>query len=175
MADLAHPPSQAPARIEPVEEVVGTSPLTVRRQVRWADCDPAGVVHTGKFPDYVLSAAHLFRSHLLGRAWQERNREAGIAGPAKALSLVFESSLWPDDAVDIAVFVGGIRVRTIDLLVRARRTDDGRPVFMARLTSICVTAADRRVAMPWPDAYRTAHAAYRERHTAPAELGSLGL
>lgn len=157
-----------------MEEVIGTSPLTVRRQVRWADCDPAGVVHTGKFPDYVLSAAHLFRVHLLGRAWHDANREAGFAAPAKALSLVFQSSLWPRDAVDIAVFVGGIRVRTLDLLLRARRADDGRPVFLARLTSICVTAADRRVAMPWPEPYRDAYAGYREQHAVPAELGSLG-
>lgn len=157
-----------------MEEVIGTVPLTVRRRVRWADCDPAGVVHTGKFPDYVLSAAHLFRTHLLGPAWHDANREAGFAAPAKALSLVFQSSLWPRDEVDLAVFVGGIRIRTIDLLMQASRADDARPVFMARLTSICVTAADRRVARPWPEPYRDAHAAYREQHAAPQALNELG-
>ena len=29
------------------EAVVHTAPVTVRRRVKWSDCDPAGVVYTG--------------------------------------------------------------------------------------------------------------------------------
>ena len=35
-------------------------PFTVRRAVRWAECDPAGVVYLGNYPHYLLSATHLF-------------------------------------------------------------------------------------------------------------------
>lgn len=161
--------------IEPAEAVIATSPFTIRRQVRWADCDPAGVVHTGRFSDYVLSTADLFRRHLIGPGWQEATQRAGFGLPAKALSLVFQSSLWPHDAVDIAVYVGGIRPRTIDLLMRAVRADNRKPVFAARLTSICVTAGDRRIAMPWPGACRAAFANYHEQQAVPAELDIPGL
>lgn len=160
--------------LEPAEEVVGTAPLTVRRRIAWADCDPAGVVHTGRFPDFVLSAATLFRTFVLGAGWHERNRVDEVGSPAKALSLVFQSSLWPRDAIDIAVFVGAVRTRTIDMLMQAVRTDDRRPVFIARLTSICVTAADRRVSAALPDAYRQAYAEYEGRHAVPSELAEIG-
>ena len=33
--------------IDSYESVVSRTPLVVRRRVRWADCDPAGVVYTG--------------------------------------------------------------------------------------------------------------------------------
>jgi len=40
---------------ESVEIVVSDSPFTVRRRVRWSDCDPAGAVHTGRFAEYLIS------------------------------------------------------------------------------------------------------------------------
>ena len=160
--------------LEPSEEVVGTAPLMVRRRVVWADCDPAGVVHTGRFPDFVLSAATLFRSFLLGARWHDRSRAEGIGMPAKAISLVFQSSLWPRDAIEIAVFVGAVRTRTVDMLMQAVRTDDRSPVFIARLTSICVSATDRRGSSPLPGTFRQAYADYASRHTVPAELAEIG-
>lgn len=160
--------------LEPAEEVVGTAPLTVRRRIVWADCDPAGVVHTGRFPDFVLSAATLFRTFLLGAGWHDSGRSEGVGTPAKAISLVFQSSLWPRDAMDIAVFVGAVRTRTVDMLMQALRTDDRSPVFMARLTSICVSAADRRISSPLPDAYRQAFADYASQYAVPAELEEIG-
>lgn len=157
----------------PAEEVVGTAPLTVRRRIAWADCDPAGVVHTGRFPDFVLSAATLFRTFLFGAAWHDRYRADGVGSPAKALSLIFQSSLWPGDSIDIAVFVGSVRTRTVDLMLQALRTDDRCPVFLARLTSICVAAEDRRVSTPLPEAYRRAFVDYAGRHPVPAELAEI--
>lgn len=159
----------------PPEEVIGTRPLTVRRRVRWSDCDPAGVVHTARFGDYVLSAVDLFRAHLTGEAWHRDNHAAGFGTPAKALSLVFQSSLWPGDAFDIVVYVGDIRVRTLDLMMRARRADNGTPAFLARLTSICVSAADRRISMPWPEADRGRYEAYRTEHPTPQNFKDMGL
>ena len=41
------------------EYITNETPFTVRRAVRWAECDPAGVVYLGNFPHYLLSAVHL--------------------------------------------------------------------------------------------------------------------
>lgn len=162
------------SELDATERVLSREPFVVRRQARWAECDPAGVVHTGRFGDYVLSATDLFRTHVIGKDWHKRNNIAGFGSPAKAISLVFESSLWPGDLLDIAVFVGEIRIRSMDLLLRATRTDDRRAVFHGRLSSICVKAEDRTVASPWPDAYSELYRSYARRVPVPADLQQMG-
>jgi len=48
------------------EYVLSESPFVVRRTVRWGDCDPAGVVYTGRFTDYLLGAVGLYTAHMAG-------------------------------------------------------------------------------------------------------------
>src|SRR5439155_20898499 len=36
------------------EQVIGTTPVVIRRRVKWGDCDPAGVVYTVTFGEYVI-------------------------------------------------------------------------------------------------------------------------
>ncbi|KFC64824.1 hypothetical protein FG93_05114 [Bosea sp. LC85] len=163
-----------PSERDATERVLSREPFIVRRCARWAECDPAGVVHTGRFGDYALSATDLFRAHVIGRDWHRRNSSAGFGSPAKAISLVFHSPLWPGDQFDIAVFVGEIRVRSMDLLLSATRSDDGRAIFRGRLSSICVTAEDRTVAMPWPDDYRERYRSYARHVPVPADLQQMG-
>jgi acyl-CoA thioesterase FadM len=146
------------------------APFTVRRVALWRDCDPAGVVYAGNFTHYLLDAASEFRRHLFGVDWQSIRQSLGIDTPAKAMSLVFQGSLWPHDAFDVALYVGEIRVRTMDFLARACRADDGGAVFVGRFTSICVSAADRRIAREIPDALRAPAARYREIHPPPQAL-----
>ena len=60
------------------EYVSSTRPFTVRRRVRWSECDPAGVVFAGNFSIYLHNAVALFRTEMLG----------GFAAPAVGLSKV---------------------------------------------------------------------------------------
>lgn len=136
------------------EEVVSRSPFRVRRVARWSECDPAGVVYTGHFAEYLLSAVHLFRRHVFDSSWKAIREEVGIDTPNKAFSMVFNGSLWPDDVFDVEVRVGEIRKRTFDFEVAAVRVDDGSSVFTGTLSAICVKASDRRVATPIPDVLR---------------------
>ena len=136
--------------IERREEVISRAPFRVRRVARWSECDPAGVVYTGNFTEYVLSAVHLFRRQVLEGSWREIKESAGVDTPAKAISMVFNGSLWPDDVFDVEVGIGEIRNRTFDFVATATRIDNGSSVFNATLTAICVTAADRRIAAPIP-------------------------
>ena len=136
------------------EEIISRSPFRVRRVARWSECDPAGVVYTGNFAEYMLSATHLFRRHVFGGTWKDIRDRVGIDTPNKALSLVFNGSLWPDDIFDIEVKVGEIRNRTFDFEVAAFRGDDGSSVFTGTLSAICVKADDRRIADPIPESLR---------------------
>lgn len=136
------------------EEVISRSPFRVRRVARWTECDPAGVVYTGQFAEYMLSAVHLFRRHVFESSWQGIREQLGVDTPNKAFSMVFNGSLWPDDVFDVGVRVGEIRKRTFDFEVAAVRADDGSSVFTGTLSAICVKADNRRISTPIPDALR---------------------
>lgn len=152
------------------ESVLRHEPFTVRRTVRWHECDPAGVVYAGNFTEYLLSAADLFKQHLKVRGRLMTADKRTYHTPGKAMSLIYLSSLWPDDAFDIAVYAGEVHNRTSDVLALASRADDGAPVFMGRLTSIYVSLADRRQTVLIPDDVRATFDAYRTRNPVPKDL-----
>lgn len=145
-------------------------PFTVRRTVRWHECDPAGVVYAGNFTEYLLSASDLFRQHLTvaGRGVAADRREYHT--PGKAMSLVYMSSLWPGDQFDIALYMGEVRTHTSDVLALASRVDDGAPVFMGRITSIYVAPEDRRRKVAIPADVRAILDGYRDRNSVPLHL-----
>ena len=131
------------------EFVLSTSPFVVRRRARWSECDPAGVVYTGRFVDYLLSSVALFNEHLMGGPVEPLKQKLQVQTPCKGLSLVFDGALWPNDAFDMHVSVSDIRTSSFDIAVRAVRPD-GRPVFSGVVSPICIAASERR-SVPIPD------------------------
>jgi acyl-CoA thioesterase FadM len=174
MNEIANRPPVGAVTVDPAvlgrEYVAALSPFTVRRIVRWTECDPAGVVYLGNFPEYLISAVHLFRDRLFGRGWIAKDNRGGYQAPGKAIAMVFQSSLWPDDVFDMAVYVGAIRHRTMTLLVQARRADNGRNVFAGRVTSIFVTREDREKTLGIPDEIRRELESYRHATPVPPDL-----
>ncbi len=142
------------------ETVIRTSPFTIRRRARFGDCDPAGVVYTVRFSDFVVSAMDLFLSELLGGPHIERLH--GVQTPIKALKFVFLAPLRPNDDFDMIVSVREIRTRTFDLAIAAAMPS-GQPVFEALLTPICMTAAGGRRSLAIPDQLRIPLTIYQQR------------
>ena len=140
--------------ITPIEYLVSERPLTVRRRVKWGECDPAGVVYTATFADYVIGAAELFYGALLGTTPQRAKNELGFGTPSRALSFDFLRSLRPDEEFDMTVYVAEVRSRTYVLHIAAT-TPQGEPVFNARLTPVCVARPERR-SIEIPPAFRQA-------------------
>lgn len=141
----------APDHLPVQEGIVSMHPFVVRRTARWSDCDPAGVVYAGRFPLYMLDACHLFGEQVLKPALPP-----GIShrAPGKGIEMEFLSPLWPGDVFDVEVHPGGTGAHTTHLLIAARRVDDGRPVFIGRVSSIRVSDEDRTVTMPVPPELR---------------------
>lgn len=142
------------------EQVLSTVPLVVRRRVKWGDCDPAGVVYTVTFSEYVISAAELFYGALFDTTPQRAKREQGFGTPTRALSFDFRRSLRPDDEFELTVHVGEIRSRSY-VLDMVARTPEGELVFIAKLTPVCV-ARDERRSIEIPPAFRQALERYRD-------------
>ena len=138
--------------IEPTEYVLSTRPFIVRRRARWGECDPAGVVYTPRFTDYLAAAVTLFHEDLFGGEPANFRQSLGIDTPCKGMSLVFHGALWPGDVFDMRVQVGEIRNASFDINVVATRPDGG-PVFAGVFSPVCIPRGERR-AVPIPDAYR---------------------
>ncbi|WP_455286909.1 acyl-CoA thioesterase [Cupriavidus necator] len=139
--------------IRATEYVLSDAPFVVRRTVRWSDCDPAGVVYTGRFTDYLLGAVGLFSDHIAGGAGR-LGAVHGVGTPCKAMRFEFIGTLWPDDVIDIECWVEAIRTRSYDIRCMARRPEAGA-VFDATFSPICVRL-DERVGTPIPDSLRAA-------------------
>jgi acyl-CoA thioesterase FadM len=135
------------------ESVVSRQPFVVKRLVRWSDCDPAGVVYTGRFCDYVLSANNLFYSELAQGSYRKWVKALGIDTPCKGLEFEFHGALWPDDEFLIHGRVSAIRKHSYDIRYEATQAD-GRRIFSARLSPICISSSGAREGVPIPDAMR---------------------
>lgn len=122
---------------ESSEIVVSDLPFTVRRIARWADCDPAGAVFTGRVTDYLLGAVMHFMRRIGYGVGAREGHENGVDLPCKHMSLTFHASLYPEDVVDIRVAVGEIRTHTFDLVARAT-LPDGRLAFEGQFTPIAI-------------------------------------
>jgi YbgC/YbaW family acyl-CoA thioester hydrolase len=148
------------------EQVVSTVPLVVRRRVKWGECDPAGVVYTATFSEYVISAAELFYGALFETTPQRAKREQGFGTPSRALCFDFRRSLRPDDEFEMTVAVADVKSSTYVLDITAR-TPQGEVVFVATLTPVCV-ARDERRSIEIPAGFRRALLTYRDACLAAA-------
>ena len=147
--------------IDSYEQVVSRAPFTIRRRVRWADCDPAGVVYTGKFSEYLMGAVNLFFSDIGGGAYIKWTASLGVDTPCKGLELTFHGALWPEDEFEMRCTVAQIRQHSYDIAVEAAQAG-GRRIFSGRFSPICISREVRKGAdIPAP--YRAA----LERHTSP--------
>ncbi|NYT38153.1 acyl-CoA thioesterase [Allopusillimonas soli] len=142
-----------------IEYVLQETPFIVRRRVKWGDCDPAGVVYTVMFAEYVISAADLFYGRLLGGTPQRIKDSQGFGTPTRALTFDFRASVWPDDDLDVRVTVEDVRDRTYSLCFEGSVQE--KVVFESKLTPICVARGERR-AISIPDVLRTALLSYRQ-------------
>ena len=129
--------------------------------MRFGDCDPAGIVYTPRFAEFVVSAMELFIGGLFGQTLRAVSKELGFGTPVKALSFVFTSALAPDDEFDLVVTVADIRRSSFDLAMTATTTA-GRLAFEATISPICVPWRGERRSIAIPPPLRERLEAYRE-------------
>ncbi len=142
------------------DRLIGRAPVTVRRRVLWGDCDPAQVVYTPRFADYVASAADWFWRVVMD-GHPPSLGEAELYTPVKHLSFTFHHVLRPDDLFDMSVRVTTVRTRTLDLAIEAVGMD-GTPRFSSVLSPIIISSKNYQ-ALALPEHVRAALEAYATR------------
>jgi acyl-CoA thioesterase FadM len=153
------------------EYVISDVPFVVRRRAKFGECDPAGVVYTVVFCEYVISAAELFYGSLFGGTPQRIRNEIELAIPTRALEFDFRNPLRSDDEFDITITVADIRTHTYVLALDAC-TSAGVDVFRANLTPVCIVKGVRR-AIKIPLVFRAALERYRTACAAPVAHASV--
>ncbi len=132
------------------EFVASREPFVVEKRVRWSDCDPAGVVFTGKFAEYMLLAANYLFDDMGGGRYFEWLKELGVDTPCKGLEMEFHGAVWPEDRFNMHCTVSAIRESSYDITVEAAQAD-GRRIFTGRFSPICISREVRKRA-PIPPA-----------------------
>lgn len=136
------------------EGVVSRDPFIIMKRVRWMDCDPAGVVYTGKFSEYLLLAVNYFFDELGGGNYFTWVKGLGVDTPCKGLDMEFHGALWPGDEFEMLCSVSAIREHSYDIRVAATQKG-GRKVFTGRFSPICIRQ-DVRQRADIPEAMRVA-------------------
>jgi acyl-CoA thioester hydrolase len=142
------------------EIVIAKAPVTIRRRVKWGECDPAGVVYMVNYGEYVVSAYEMLMAILLDEGFQKGKARHGVALPAKAFMIEFDAPLRPDDDFLMTVEIADIRTKTFDVIVRGRSIDQ-KNLFLAKFTPIAVDPQERSAAS-LPDMLVRKLESYRE-------------
>lgn len=125
----------------------------LRRRVNWGECDPAGIVYTPRFAEYVAEAHLAFFEHVFSAPPYEVFGPLQMALPAKALAIEFRRSLRPNEWFELQIVVGEIRTRTYTLDMTAR-VDSRTALFVATITLICLDRTSNR-GVPLPQFVRS--------------------
>jgi len=136
-----------------------TAPFTVRRIVKWGECDPAGIVYTARFLDYAVEAADRWFAETIGVDWQTLNQEMHMGSPMVHASLDFMRPLRTGDSFDVSVMLDDIGRSSYRLGVAGRR-EDGQPCFRGTLVGALIDTRALR-AIPIPEDFRRRMVAYQ--------------
>ena len=136
-----------------------TALWTTTVKIRFAHCDPAGIVYFAAHFDILNGVVEDWFEEGLGLDYHDivGRRRVGL-GYAHA-SADFRAPARMGDRLSYAVAVERVGNKSIPLVVTARK--DGAEVLTAKLT-IVVTDLDRHVSIAIPDDIRSAVTAYRE-------------
>ncbi len=140
--------------------VVSHVPYVIRRTIKWGECDPAGMVYTTQFLDFVMHTAEAWFKEVTGYHWNATRRELGIGSPMVHASLDFSHALWPEDSLDLTVTLTGLTRATYTLEVVGHNAG-GIECFRGRLIG-AITDYKEMKSVAIPADFRSRMEAYRE-------------
>ncbi|WP_417515027.1 acyl-CoA thioesterase [Minwuia sp.] len=117
--------------------VTGTGPFTVGRLVRWGDSDPAGIIYTGAYLDYMVETAEDFFVHLTGIHWRDMQTTRGTGTPMVHASMDFQKPVEAGRPISIQLFVPEVGRSSFTLQFRSL-DEHGDVCFTGKLIGVFI-------------------------------------
>lgn len=134
------------------EELVSVTPVVVCKRVAFGDCDPAGIVYTPRFADFVIIAQSWLREVLF-------DQPMSVELPMRGLTLDFRAMLRVGERFTMDCRITQIQRRTFTISVTARK-QGGAIAFIGTLSPIAYAPAENH-AVDLPQDIRQRLVAYQ--------------
>ena len=121
----------------------GADSFLYRHQIRWGECDPAGIVYSPNILGYALQAVEVWYESTVGESWTSVMDARGLLTPWVHVDLDFRQPMRPGDRITVDLRL--VELGNASLEFRATGLDgEGRELFQARLVSCFVDKATGR-------------------------------
>ena len=115
-------------------------PFYAERIVQWGKCDPAGMVYTTQFLDYVMETLEAFWRQVVGFDFQQLHLRHGLGAPTVRSHLDFQRALKAGEPFRVELRIASISRATIAFEFRGVNMA-GETCFTADHVSCIVNAA----------------------------------
>lgn len=122
--------------------------FVVEIPVRFAHCDPAGIVFFPRYFEMVNQVVEDWFAGPLGRSFRALHLEAGVGVPTARFETDFHKPSRLGDLLTFSLSVQAIGRSSADLLIRAACADEARATFRQRIVFVDLHAMR---AKPWPE------------------------
>ncbi|MBV9924436.1 MAG: acyl-CoA thioesterase [Acidobacteria bacterium] len=147
---MSRPPDRSPFPPAPPR-----APFTKRIEVRFGDCDPAGLVYYPVLFHYCHAAMEDFFAGRCGVSYPRLMSERRIGFPTVNVRAEFFAPLVYGDAADVEVWVSAVGRTSVTFEYRLRRAADGGLCASATHVQVAMDLDGRR-AVPVPEDLRRA-------------------
>lgn len=138
-------------------------PFTVKRVVRFGDCDPAGVIYTPRALDFALEAMEAWYRDVAGASWASLPATYDMAVPTVHYEADHMTILRADTEYEIRLFVSRIGQASISFAIEGVGLD-GTLYFRMKVISCFISLArEERKSAPIPATIRARIQAYQEK------------
>lgn len=108
-------------------------------RVRWADCDPARIVFTGRIPFFALEAIEAWWESKVGVDWYTMNIDRDVGAPFVHMTMDFRRPVTPRHLLICEVWL--IRLGESSVRFSVRGQQDGETCFEGKFVEAFVAAA----------------------------------
>ena len=148
-------------------------PFTMKRLVKWGECDPAGIIYTPRVLDYALEALEAWYRDVLDAPWMDLNWKMNMGAPTVRLECDFLAAPTPDREVAVSVRVESVGRTSLTFLIDGMGEGD-EVYFRIKLVACLISRPDFK-ATEIPEEFRRRIAEYQvacgesRNHAAPEE------
>lgn len=131
--------------------------FTLRRQVEFNHCDPAGIVFYPRYFEMISAVTERFFADAIGYSWAQMGRDSGAGTPMGEINVRFHAPSRLEDMLEFSLTLQriGSSSATIQILCHC----GGQHRFTCTATLV-YARLETGGSEPWPDTARAAMARY---------------